>query len=138
MKPLNTAPSGSLRIDRWLFFTRFFKTRMLASGAVTGGHVRLGGERAAPGNRVQIGDTIELVKDRLPYRITVLAIPSRRGPAKEAAACYEDDAVVANERAALRDGIRQDRMLMPRTDGRPDKHTRRRLRQRSRGGGESQ
>jgi len=126
-----------LRIDRWLFFARFFKTRVLASAAVSGGHVKLGGERAAPGTRVQPGDAIELVKDRLPYSFTVLTIPGRRGPAKEAAACYEDDPVVAQERAALREGIRQDRMLMPRTAGRPDKHTRRRLRQRNRGDGES-
>lgn len=126
-----------MRIDRWLFFARIFKTRTLACAAVTGGHVRLNGERAAPGKRVRAGDKIELVKDRLPYRFTVLAVPSRRGPAGEAAATYEDDAVVAGERASLSHGIRQDRMLMPRTPGRPDKHTRRRLRQRNRDGGES-
>lgn len=87
---------------------------------------------------MRVGDTIDLVKDRLPYRVTVLQIPKRRGPAREAAACYQDDALVADRRVALSEGIRQDRLLMPRTAGRPDKHTRRRLRERSRGGGDSQ
>ena len=52
--------SDSLRIDRWLFFCRFFKTRSKATAAVTGGHVKLNGERASPGIRVSVGDRIEL------------------------------------------------------------------------------
>ena len=125
--------SDSLRIDRWLFFCRFFKTRSKATAAVTGGHVRLNGERAAPGVRVQVGDRIELVRDRLPYSLEVTAIPSRRGPAPEARACYAEDEAVAKERELKTAALRQDRMLMPRTEGRPDKHTRRKLRDRSRG-----
>jgi ribosome-associated heat shock protein Hsp15 len=125
--------SDSLRIDRWLFFCRFFKTRSKATAAVTGGHVRLNGERAAPGVRVQVGDRIELVRDRLPYSLEVTAIPSRRGPAPEARACYDEDAAVVQEREVKTAALRQDRMLMPRTEGRPDKRTRRKLRDRSRG-----
>lgn len=124
--------SDSLRIDRWLFFCRFFKTRSNATAAVTGGHVRINGERVAPGARVQVGDRIELVRDRLPYSMDVTAIPSRRGPAPEARACYEEDEAVVQERAAKSAALRQDRMLMPRTEGRPDKHTRRTLRDRRR------
>ena len=124
--------SNSLRIDRWLFFCRFFKTRSNATAAVTGGHVRINGERVAPGARVQVGDRIELVRDRLPYSMDVTAIPSRRGPAPEARACYEEDEAVVQERAAKSAALRQDRMLMPRTEGRPDKHTRRTLRDRRR------
>lgn len=125
--------SNSLRIDRWLFFCRFFKTRSKATAAVTGGHVRINGERAAPGARVQVGDHIELVRDRLPYALDVTAIPLRRGPAPEARACYEEDEAVMQEREAKSAALRQDRMLMPRTEGRPDKHTRRKLRGRHRG-----
>ena len=125
--------SNSLRIDRWLFFCRFFKTRSKATAAVTGGHVRINGERAAPGARVQVGDRIELVRDRLPYSLDVTAIPSRRGPAPEARACYEEDAAVMQEREAKSAALKQDRMLMPRTAGRPDKRTRRKLRDRHRG-----
>ena len=125
--------SDSLRIDRWLFFCRFFKTRSKATAAVAGGHVRLNGERAAPGVRVQVGDRIELLRDRLPYSMEVTAIPSRRGPAPEARACYEEDEDAIRERELKTAALRQDRMLMPRTEGRPDKRTRRKLRDRNRG-----
>ena len=125
--------SETLRIDRWLFFCRFFKTRSKATAAVTGGHVRLNGERAAPGVRVQVGDRIELVRDRLPYSLEVTSIPSRRGPAPEARACYAEDEAVVKERELKTAALQQDRMLMPRTQGRPDKRTRRKLRDRGRG-----
>ena len=120
----------SLRIDRWLYFCRFFKTRSKASAAVTGGHVRLNGERAAPGNRVKVGDRIDLVRERLDYTLTVSQIPTRRGPAPEARQCYAEDAATAAQREAKTAALRQDRLLMPTTDGRPDKHTRRKLRER--------
>ena len=83
--------------------------------------------------RVQVGDRIELVRDRLPYSMAVTAIPARRGPASEARACYEEDEDVVRERELKTAALRQDRMLMPRTSGRPDKRTRRKLRDRSRG-----
>jgi len=120
----------SLRIDRWLHCCRFFKTRSKASAAVAGGHVRLNGERAAPGTRVTVGDRIDLVRERLDYSLEVLAIPARRGPASEALACYAEDEASVRARKARIEALRQDRMLMPKTDGRPDKHTRRKLRER--------
>ena len=119
-----------LRIDRWLFFCRFFKTRSKASAAVTGGHVKLNNERAAPGQRVQVGDRIDLVRERLNYSLEVTGIPSRRGPAKEAQACYVEDEETVRQREAKLAGLKQDRLLMPKTKGRPDKHTRRKLRER--------
>ena len=122
----------ALRIDRWLFFCRFFKTRVKATDAVTGGHVKLNGERATPGVRVRVGDRIELVRDRLPYALAITRIPSRRGPASEARACYEEDEGVQRQRELKTEALRKDRMLMPRTEGKPDKRTRRKLRDRSR------
>ena len=125
--------SDSLRIDRWLFQCRFFKTRSKATAAVTGGHVKLNGVRPAPGIRVNVGDRIEFIRDRLPYSLEVTSIPTRRGPAAEARACYTEDASVVQERELKVATLRQDRMLMPKTSGRPDKHTRRKLRERGRG-----
>jgi ribosome-associated heat shock protein Hsp15 len=122
-----------LRIDRWLWFTRFYKTRTLAGQAVTGGHVRVNGERARPGQRVAVGDRIELVREQLHYELAVLAIPPRRGPAAEARACYSESAESIARREALQQQLSSDRRQMPRTPGRPDKHTRRLLRQRNRG-----
>lgn len=120
------------RIDKWLWFTRFFKTRALATAAVRGGHVKLNGDKPKPGTRVQVGDRLELVRQQLRYDLTVTGIPRRRGPAAEAQACYVEDDAARERREMAIANIRRDRMEMPTTRGRPDKHTRRRLRSRNR------
>jgi ribosome-associated heat shock protein Hsp15 len=125
--------SNSLRIDRWLFFCRFFKTRSLATAAVTGGHVRLNGERVSPGTRVSSGDRMEVNKDRLDYVFKVVAVPSRRGPAKEAVACYEEEPESVQRRIEKIASLKGDRLQMATTPGKPDKHTRRKLITRNRG-----
>jgi ribosome-associated heat shock protein Hsp15 len=125
-----SAKPDALRIDRWLYHCRFFKTRTLATKAVTAGHVKLNGERPAPGRRVQVGDRIDLVRDRLHYVLDVVAIPARRGPAAEARSCYREDEATVQQREAQAAALGQDRQTMPRTDGRPDKRTRRLLRER--------
>lgn len=117
----------SLRVDKWLYYCRFFKTRVKATAAVDGGHVKLNGERSAPGRRVKVGDHIDLVKERLPYSMEVTAVPARRGPATEAKECYREDEGTVRERENLVKVLRQDRLLMPTTRGRPDKRTRRKL-----------
>lgn len=122
-----------LRIDRWLYYSRFFKTRSRASAAVSGGHVKINDERATPGSRVKRGDRIDLVRERLFYSFEVLKIPTRRGPASEAKTTYREDQETVRRRELQIAALKQDRLLAPRTDGRPDKHTRRKLRQRNRG-----
>ena len=119
-----------MRIDKWLYYCRFFKTRSKAAAAVTGGHVRVNGERVAPGRSLRIGDKVELVRDRLPYAMEVVTIPARRGPAKEARACYTEDEEIVRQREEQSEALKMDRHLMPRTEGRPDKRTRRLLRKR--------
>lgn len=128
-----TPPAESLRIDRWLFYCRFFKTRSLATAAVSGGHVKLNGERTTPGTRVKCTDRIDLVRERLSYSLEVIDIPNRRGPAQEARTCFVEDEDTVRQRQEQTAALRQDRMLMPKTAGRPDKHTRRKLRARNRG-----
>jgi len=124
----------TLRLDRWLWFTRFYKTRSAASAAVQGGHVRLNGERARGSTKVTVGDRIRLVRNQLTYELTIEGIPARRGPAPEAQACYvESEASIAARESRVAD-LRSDRLQMATTPGRPDKHTRRRLRDRNRGG----
>lgn len=127
-----TESTEALRVDRWLFFSRFFKTRIRATEAVAGGHVRINGERATPGSRVKCGDRIDLVRERLDFSFEVVAIPSRRGPAAEAQLCFVEDEQSVCERAAKMAALKQDRQLMPKTKGRPDKRTRQKLIERRR------
>ena len=122
----------SLRVDRWLWFTRFYKTRSAASAAVQGGHVRVNGAPAKTSLRVAIGDEIRVVRRQLTWEVRVLAIPTRRGPASEARACYEESAASVARREQTIADLRIDRMQMPTTRGRPDKRTRRKLRERQR------
>lgn len=123
----------SLRMDRWLWFTRFYKTRSAASAAVQGGHVRLNGEPARSATRVQVGDRIRLVRQQLTWELTVTGIPIRRGPAKEVGACFvESEASIARRKETMAN-LKRDRLQMPMTRGKPDKHTRRKLRKHGRG-----
>jgi ribosome-associated heat shock protein Hsp15 len=129
--PRKDSPGG-LRVDRWLVLARFFKTRALASRAVAGGHVKRAGERARPGDKVSVGDRLEIVRGQERFEVEVKALPARRGPAAEARASYVESPRSIELREATTARLKQDRMTMPRTDGRPDKHTRRLLRQRNR------
>jgi ribosome-associated heat shock protein Hsp15 len=123
----------ALRLDRWLWFTRFYKTRTAATAAVQGGHVRVNGETMRTAARVRIGDRIRLVRQQLTWDLTVTGIPMRRGPAKEAQSCYlESDESVARRAQTVAE-LKRDRLQMPMTHGKPDKHTRRKLRDRNRG-----
>lgn len=122
----------SLRVDKWLWYTRFYKTRALAGKAVTGGHVKLNGTRAKASSSVSPGDIIELIRDQLPFRLEAGPLPLRRGPATEARRSYVEEEASAERRRQILATIRTDRMQMPRTPGKPDKHTRRKLRERNR------
>ncbi len=120
-----------MRVDKWLWFTRFHKTRALAGKAVAGGHVSINSVRAKPSSHVSTGDTIELVRDQLTFSLQARELPDRRGPAAEARLAYTEDEESVLRREKMLANIRADRRQMPRTAGKPDKHTRRLLRTRS-------
>lgn len=121
---------GALRIDRWLWCARFFKTRGLAAEAVKGGHVRLNGQRVKPARDVKVGDRLAITQGEIEREVSIAAIPARRGPAPEAARCYieTEASIERREAAAARRAIERDVARVP-TPGRPDKHTRRLLRE---------
>ena len=84
-------PTLSLRLDKWLWHARFFKTRSLAAGQVSGGHVRVNGTRAAkPAQQVGPGDVLTLSQGPRVRVVRIAAPGTRRGPAPEARALYED------------------------------------------------
>lgn len=82
--------SERLRIDKWLWAARFFKTRSLASQAVDGGRVKLNGERAKPSKEVKPGDRIAIHIGEYEWDVTVLLLSERRGPAETARTLYEE------------------------------------------------
>ena len=79
-----------LRIDKWLWVARFFKTRALASEAVNGGKVHLNGHRVKAGRSVKIGDTLSIQKSSDLFEILIVGINKTRRPAKEAKLLYEE------------------------------------------------
>src|SRR5574340_295217 len=97
---------NKVRLDKWLWAARFFKTRSLASQAVDGGKVHCNGERVKPARAVRAGDELRIRQG--PYEITVLvrALSERRGPASEAALLYEETPESVAARAALKEQLR--------------------------------
>lgn len=123
---------GGLRIDRWLWCARFYKTRGLAAEAVKAGHVRINGQRGKPAREIKVGDRLAIVRGFTEHEIDVRALPARRGPAVEAAATYEETPA-SLERHRLREEQRASSSAQRApTPGRPDKRTRRLIRGRQR------
>ncbi len=115
------------RLDKWLWLARFYKTRSLASQAITGGRVHLNGERIRPAHRVRAGDRISIRVQGIVGEFDVTGLPARRGPAAEAQAHYVETPASAQRRARLREQQRLADRSLPRPDSRPDKRDRRRL-----------
>ena len=114
----------SLRIDKWLWCARFFKSRSLAQEAVEGGHVQVNGERAKASRPVRVGDLLRITRERERYEVEVTGIPLRRGPAPEARRHYRETLQSEAARAHARE---LDRLSAPVSSGRPDKRERRDL-----------
>jgi ribosome-associated heat shock protein Hsp15 len=91
-----------VRLDKWLWAARFFKTRALAAAAVTSGKVQVGDSRAKPARPTHVGDEISVRRGPETVTVLVRALSDRRGPAPEAAALYEETEASAAARAARR------------------------------------
>jgi len=114
-----------LRIDKWLWFTRFFKSRSQATDAVAGGLVHLNGERIKPARTVRVDDRVVITREQARFEVVVIGLPQRRGPAPEARSFYTE----TPQSQALRQQQREQAQLAVAPDGRPDKHARRALRE---------
>jgi ribosome-associated heat shock protein Hsp15 len=125
-----TPPPAGLRVDKWLWCARFFKSRAQATDAVAGGLVHVNGERVKPARLVHVDDRLQITRDELQFEVIVQGIPARRGPAPEARTHYveTEQSIAARERRR-----EQARLAPPAPSGRPDKHARRALRDLRRG-----
>ena len=127
-EPEDTGP-GATRIDRWLFGVRLFKSRSAAADAVSGGRVHLNGERVKPSHGVKAGDTLSFTRGAVVFECVVAAVPPRRGPASEAARCYDETSASKARSEEFVARMKVAAGLAPRPADRPDKHDRRLLRQ---------
>jgi ribosome-associated heat shock protein Hsp15 len=115
----------SMRLDKWLWAARFFKTRALATEAINGGKIHLNGQRAKPGKDIGIGARLAISKDQYTWDITVTALKAQRRPATEAALLYEETPESQAKRQAEVERRKADRELGVQPDQRPDKKDRR-------------
>jgi ribosome-associated heat shock protein Hsp15 len=118
---------NQVRIDKWLWAARFFKTRGAATEAVLGGRVHVNGERAKPSKPVRAGDTVEVTIGTVRRAVAVIEVAERRGPASVAATMYAE---TAESRAAREQHALERRLARPPgadLGARPTKRARRRL-----------
>lgn len=122
---LQDSAAAHLRLDKWLWHARFFKSRSQATDAASGGLVHVNGERVKPSRDIKVGDRLEITRDEVRFEVVVCGLPQRRGPASEARLCYEETAGSLQLREQHRE---QQRYAAPAPSRRPDKHGRRALR----------
>jgi len=82
----------TIRLDKWLWTARFFKTRKLAADAISGGKVHLNNQRTKPGKDVKLGALLSISKDGLRWDVAIIALSNQRRAAKEAVLLYEETA----------------------------------------------
>ena len=116
-----------VRLDKWLWAARFFKTRALAAEAVAGGRVEVGDHKVKPGRDVKVGDVVRLRIGPFIHVVTVRALSGRRGPAAEAAKLYEEDPAGRAERLRLVEQHRLAHQAFAYGEGKPTKKERRAL-----------
>jgi ribosome-associated heat shock protein Hsp15 len=112
-----------MRLDKWLWAARFFKTRTLAVEAVDGGRVSVNGDRAKPAKELKVGDTLTVRRPPFEHVLVVKGFSERRGPAAEAAAMYAETDESRARRTVLAAEMKS--LPQPRFKGRPTKKTRR-------------
>lgn len=114
-----------MRLDKWLWAARFFKTRSQASEAVDGGHVELNGDRAKPGRQLSVGDELRIRLNQYTHVVHVRGFSERRGPASEARLLFQETAASVTERARLAEQRRLAPTPAYEEGGRPTKRDRR-------------
>ena len=118
---------AKVRLDKWLWAARFFKTRTLAVEAITGGKVHVNGNRVKPAHGVASGDELRIRKGPYEFTILVRALSTQRGPAPAARLLYEETPESRETRDHLAGLHRLSALASPRSDKRPNKKQRRQI-----------
>jgi len=118
---------SSVRVDKWLWAARIFRTRALAAAAIAGGKVQVNGARAKRAKPLQVGDRVRVRHGPYEYQLTVRALSDRRGPAPEAALLYEEDPAGKRARETLAGQLKLLPAAAYRGKGRPTKKQRREI-----------
>jgi ribosome-associated heat shock protein Hsp15 len=116
-----------MRLDKWLWAARFFKTRSLAQQAIVAGRVKLRDERVKPAHAIKLGDAVSVRVGELEWQVRVKGLSEKRGPAEEARKLYEETEASRAERERRMDLRRWTAEPAADIKGRPTKRDRRRL-----------
>ncbi|SRR6266571_303649 len=119
--------AARVRLDRWLWAARFFKTRALASAAIAGGKVEVNGARAKRAKALAVGDHLRIRRGPFEYRVTVRAVSEQRRPPAQAAALYAEDPEGKRLRERLAEQLRVAPSPRYQGKGRPTKKDRREI-----------
>jgi ribosome-associated heat shock protein Hsp15 len=122
---ISTEPGAKLRIDKWLWAARFFRTRSLAADAVEKGRVRIGGAAVKPAKDVRVGDLVEIEIERFVWKVEVLGVCDVRGPASVAQTLYVETAESKAKRQAEQERRKVYHEPAAALHGRPTKRDRR-------------
>lgn len=122
---ISSEADARVRIDKWLWAARFFKTRSLATDAIDRGRVRIGGARVKPAKDVRVGDLVEIDIERITWQVQVLGICEVRGPASVAQTLYAETADSQAKRVADLERRKTFREPAAGLQGRPTKRDRR-------------
>jgi ribosome-associated heat shock protein Hsp15 len=118
-----------MRLDKWLWAARFFKTRSLAQQAVAAGKVKLNDERTKPAHELKVGDAVAVRVGEFEWQVAVKALSDKRGPAEQARKLYEETVASRAERERRTDLRRWGAEPAAALKGRPTKRDRRTLEQ---------
>ncbi|AOJ01018.1 MULTISPECIES: RNA-binding S4 domain-containing protein [Burkholderia] len=122
---ISTEPGARLRIDKWLWAARFFKTRSLAADAVEKGRVKIGGAIVKPAKEVRVGDRVDVTIESVVWQVDVVGVCDVRGPASVAQTLYAETEAGREKRLAELDRRRRFREPAAELQGRPTKRDRR-------------
>ncbi len=123
----SSKPLAKVRIDKWLWAARFFKTRTLAQTMLKQGKVMCQGHKATPSRSIHVGDMLTIQKGDDAFEVKVLGLSEQRGPYEQARKLYEETQASLKSREEKSLKRKSNAGHAPKPEGKPDKHARRKL-----------